>query len=48
MSSIVFPDYEEINDKFVIGGQGARPKEGLPQSVLNKDQAKGKVKYLPL
>ena len=44
MSSIIFPDYEEINDELAIGGQGARPKEGLPQSVLNKDQVGGKVK----
>ena len=44
MSSIIFPDYEEINDEFVIKRQGARPKEDLPWSVLNKDQAEGKVK----
>ena len=44
MSSIVFPDYEEINDEFVTKRQGARPKEDLPWSVLNKDQAGGKVK----
>ena len=44
MSSIVFPDYEEINDEFVTKRQGARPKEDLPWSVLNKDQAEGKVK----
>ena len=44
MSSIIFPDYEEINGELAIGRQGARPKEGLPQSVLNKDQAEGKVK----
>ena len=44
MSSIIFPDYEEINDKFVTKRQGARPKEDLPWSVLNKDQAGGKVK----
>ena len=44
MSSIIFPDYEEINDEFVTKIQGARPKEDLPWSVLNKDQAEGKVK----
>ena len=44
MSSIIFPDYEEINDKFVTKRYGARPKEDLPRSVLNKDQAEGKVK----
>ena len=44
LSSIVFPDYEEINDELTIGRQGARPKEDLPWSVLNKDQAEGKVK----
>ena len=44
MSSIVFPDYEEINDEFVTKRWGAKPKEGLPWSVLNKDQAEGKVK----
>ena len=44
MSSIIFPDYEEINDEFVTKRWGARPKEDLPWSVLNKDQAEGKVK----
>ena len=44
MSSIIFPDYEEINDEFVTKRQGTRPKEDLPWSVLNKDQAEGKVK----
>ena len=44
MSSIIFPDYEEINDEFVMKRQGSRPKENLPWSVLNKDQAEGKVK----
>ena len=44
MSSIIFPDYEEINDEFVTKRQGARPKESSPWSVLNKDQAGGKVK----
>ena len=43
MSSIIFPDYEEINDEFVTKGQGTRPKEDL-WSVLNKYQAEGKVK----
>ena len=44
MSSIIFPDYEEINDKFVTKRRGSRPKENLPWTVLNKDQAEGKVK----
>ena len=44
MSSIIFPDYEEINDEFVMKRQVSRPKENLPWSVLNKDQAEGKVK----
>ena len=44
MSSIVFPDYKEINDELTIGGQGARSKGDLPWSVLNKGQAEGKVK----
>ena len=44
MSSIIFLDYEEINDEFVTKRWGARPKEYLPWSVLNKDQAGGKVK----
>ena len=44
MSSIIFPDYEEINDKFVTKRPGSRPKENLPWTVLNKDQAEGKVK----
>ena len=39
-----FPDYEEINDEFVTKRQGARPKEDLPWSVLNKDQVGGGVK----
>ena len=44
MSSIVFPDYEQINDEFVTKRQGARPKGDSPWSVLNKDQAGGKVR----
>ena len=44
MSSIIFPDCEEINDEFVTKRHGARPKEDLPWSVLNKDQAEGRVK----
>ena len=44
MSSIIFPDYEEINDKFITKRWGSRPKENLPWTVLNKDQAEGKVK----
>ena len=44
MSSIIFPDYEEINDKFVTKRWAARPKESSPWSVLDKDQAGGKVK----
>ena len=43
MSSIVFSDYEEINDKFVTKRWGARPNECSPWSVLSKDQAEGKV-----
>ena len=44
MSSIIFPDYEEINDEFVTKRQSARPKENLPWSVLNKDQVGGRVR----
>ena len=44
MSSIVFPDYEEINDEFITKGQGSRPKESLPWTILNKDQVEGKIK----
>ena len=44
MSCIIFPDYEEINDEFVTKSQGSRPKENLPWSNFNKDQAAGKVK----
>ena len=44
MSSIVFPDYEQINDEFVTKRQGVRPKADSPWSVLNKNQAEGKVK----
>ena len=44
MSSIIFPDYEEINDEFVTKRLGSRPKENLPWTVLNKDQVEGNVK----
>ena len=44
MSSIIFLDYEEINDKYVTKIWGARPKENLPWSVLNEGQVGGKVK----
>ena len=44
MSSIVFPNYEEINDEFITKRQGSKSKENLPWSILNKDQAEGKVK----
>ena len=44
MSSIFFPDYEEINDEFVTKRWSTRPKESLPWSVLNKDQVGGKVR----
>ena len=44
MSSIVFPNYEEINDEFVTKRQGSRPKENLPWSILKKNQAEGKIK----
>ena len=44
MSSIVFPDYEEINDEFVTKRQGSKSKENLPWSILDKDQVEGKVK----
>ena len=44
MSSIIFPDYEEINDKFVTNRQSARPKENLSWSVLNEDQVGGRLK----
>ena len=44
MSSIVFPDYEEINDEFVTKRWGSRPKESLPWSILDKDQVEGKVR----
>ena len=39
-----YPDYEEINDKFVTKWQSARPKENLPWSVLNEDWVGGRVK----
>ena len=44
MSSIVFPDYEEINDEFITKRPGSRPEKNLPLSIVNKDQAEGKVK----
>ena len=43
MSSIIFPEYEEINDEFVTKWWSARPKENLPWFVLNEDQVGGKV-----
>ena len=43
-SSIIFPDYEEINDEFVTKRRGSRSKENLPWSTLDKDQAEGKIK----
>ena len=33
MSSIIFMDYEEINDEYMTKRWGARPKENLPWSV---------------
>ena len=44
MSSIVFPDYKEINDEFVTKRRGSKSKENLPWSILNKDEAEGKIK----
>ena len=44
MSSIVLPDYEEINDEFVTKRQGSKSKENLPWSILDKDKLVGKVK----
>ena len=44
MSSIIFPDYEEINDEFVTKRSGARSKEDLPWSILSKGHTEGKIK----
>ena len=44
MSSIVFPDYEEINDEFITKKWGSKSKENLPWSILNTDQAEEKIK----
>ena len=44
MSSIVFPDYEEINDEFITKRQGSKSKEILPWSILDTDQAEDKIK----
>ena len=44
MSSIVFPNYEEINDEFITKRRGSKSKENLPWSILDKDQAEGKIK----
>ena len=44
MSSIIFLDYEEINDEYITKRQGTRPKENSPWSVLNEGQVGGKVK----
>ena len=43
-SSIVFPNYEEINNEFITKRQGSRSKENLPWSILDKNQAEGKIK----
>ena len=42
MSSIVFPDYEEINDEFITKRRGSKFKENLPWSIT--DQAEGKIR----
>ena len=34
MSSIVFPNYEEINDEFITRRWGSKSKENLPWSYL--------------
>ena len=44
MSSIVFPDYEEISDDFITKRRGSKAKESLPWSVLSIDQTKKKIK----
>ena len=44
MSSIVFPDYEEINDEFITKRRGSKSKENLPWSILNIDQTEEKIK----
>ena len=44
MSSIVFPDYKEINDECVTKRWGVRPKENSPWSVSSGGQIGGKVK----
>ena len=44
MSSIVFPNYEEISDDFITKRQGSKSKENLPWSILNTDQAEEKIK----
>ena len=44
MSSIVFPDYEEINDEFITRKQGSKSKENLPWSISSTDQTEEKIK----
>ena len=44
MSSIVFPDYEEINDEYITKRRGSKSKESLPWSILNIDQTEEKIK----
>ena len=44
MSSIVFPDYEEIDDDFITKRRGSKSKENLPWSILNVDQTEEKIK----
>ena len=44
MSSIVFPDYEEINDEFITKRRGSKSKENLPWSILSTDQAEEKIR----
>ena len=44
MSSIVFPNYEEISDELITKRQGSKSKENLPWSILNTDQAEERIK----
>ena len=47
MSSIVFPDYEEINDEFITKRRGSKSKENLPWSIIDQTEEKIKIPSTP-
>ena len=47
MSSIVFPDYEEINDEFITKRRGSKSKENLPWSIIDQAEVKIRIPSTP-